>query len=352
MKLAKKWLISIIIGGVVILLAGSFAVVSALGLFGGGYAVNKPDDETGRVVADGFYLYSGDGIGYAFQYPTTCAAGWDDSDGAYLYCGKEGSTPYILISRKNKRGMNPNKYFKVCDGMMLERFTNLQSTPIQEAAVGEKTLYLVRYLSGDLVIDRYLELYDSFYIEYTAVSNEKGSLNTELYYAITTLQVETNAYVGAYSDKLSFHRAEDLGLAIEIPDMLDTKELTIGYYASSDDAIMLTVWIEKDDDGKAIYNRQDFIDRASQSPVFVAGLLGADSASFTQGKEESYGGKSFYCYPMELSVGEEAFSGELCLANANESGCWLVCYAVRGGSPMQADLLTLMKECASNVVID
>lgn len=142
---------------------------------------------------------------------------------------------------------------------------------------------------------------------------KKGSLNTELYYAITTLQVETNAYVGAYSDKLSFHRAEDLGLAIEIPDMLDTKELTIGYYASSDDAIMLTVWIEKDDDGKAIYNRQDFIDRASQSPVFVAGLLGADSASFTQGKEESYGGKSFTAIPWNCRWEKKLFQANCAL---------------------------------------
>lgn len=352
MKLAKKWILLIICGMLGLLLAGAFAIVSVLGLFGSEYTINKADTETGLTVADNFHLFSGDEVGYSFAYPAFCTTGWNESDGAYIYCGEASQTPYILISRTDKRGMSPEKYFKSCDAMMLTRFSNVQSTPIQEATVGDKTLYLVRYVSEDFVIDRYLELYDTFYIQYTAISSEKGSLNTELYYAITSLRVQGNAYIGAYSENVSSHLANDLGLMIDIPDMLDTKELTIGYFSSSDDIIMLSVWIEKDDNEKAIYNRQDFIDRAAESQGFVAGLLGADTATFTEGKENKFGGRSFYCYPMAMTVGEDSFTGELCLANANENGCWLVCYAVREGCPMQEQSLTLMQECASSIVID
>lgn len=351
--LQKKKRVLFIAGGAALLIALlCILLLFSFGQFGKHYLVNKADTETGASVADNFQLYSGDHIGFSFLYPAERTVGWSENDGAYIYCGSGKEAPYVLVCRTDKSGMNPEKYFKACDRMLLDKFPNLQSTPIQEAKVGDKTLYLVRYISGDLVIDRYLELYDRFYLQYTAISNEKGSLNTELYYAITTLRVQENAYTGAYSENVSLHQAEDIGLAVNIPDMLETKELTIGYFSSSNDAIMLTVRIAKDDDGKAIYNRQDFIDRAAEAPGFVAGLLGADSAAFTEGQKTTYGGKSFYCYPMDMKVGEESFSGELCLANADESGCWLVCYAVRDGSIMQEQLLSLMKECASGIVID
>lgn len=348
----KKWIRFVVIGAGLLTALLCILLIWSFGKFGRHYIVNEADAETGASVDSGFRLYSGDHIGFSFLYPAEHMVGWSENEGAYIYCGNEKEAPYVLICRTDKSGMNPEKYFKACDEMMLEKFPDLQSTPIQEAKVGDKTLYLVRYLSGDLVIDRYLELYDRFYLQYTAISNEKGSLNTELYYAITTLRIPKNAYIGAYSENVSLHQAEDIGLAIQIPDMLETKELTIGYFSSSEDAIMLTVRIEKDDAGKAIYNRQDFIDRAAEDSAFVAGMLGADSAVFTEGKEIEAGGKSFYCYPMDMKVGEEAYVGELYLANANESGCWLVCYAVREGSIMQEQLLSLMKECASGVVVD
>ena len=341
------------VGGAVLLSALlCVLLICVFGRFGRHYIVNKADVETGAPVADNFRLYSGDHIGFSFLYPADHTAGWSDGDGACIYCGSGKKAPYVLVCRADKPRMNPEKYFKACDKMMLDKFPDLRSTPIQEAKVGDKTLYLVRYISGDRVVDRYLELYDKFYLQYTAVSDEKGELNTELYYAITTLRVQENAYTGAYSESVSLHQAEDIGLAIQIPDMLETKELTIGYFSSGDDALMLTVWIGKDDDGKAIYNRQNFIDRAAEAPAFVAGLLGADSAAFTEGRETEYGGRSFYCYPMDMKVGEESFSGELCLANANESGCWLVGYAVRDECIMQEQLRSLMEECASSVVIE
>jgi hypothetical protein len=185
------------------------------------------------------------------------------------------------------RGMTPEKYFKDCNKLMLSSFSNVQSTPINEVELEDKTLYLVRYICDGKVIDRYLELYDGFYIEYTSISDEKGSLNTELYYAISTLRVSEGAYIGAYSDDVTRHTHDELGMGIDIPDMLELKDLTIGYFASCDDALMLALWITETTAG-APSTTVRILSTGAESPEFVAGLLGADSASFTEGQEKRF----------------------------------------------------------------
>ena len=352
----KKLIVLIAVIAIVVTLGMAFVAVSLLpGLFTSimpqrsAFAVNTSNTEKGLDTAENFRLFSGDNIDFAFQYPSYRSTAWRYGDGAYIYCGEEGEAPYVLINRLEGRGMTPEKYFKDCNKLMLSSFSNVQSTPINEVELEDKTLYLVRYICDGKVIDRYLELYDGFYIEYTSISDEKGSLDTELYYAISTLRVSEGAYIGAYSDDVTWHTHDELGMSIDIPDMLELKDLTIGYFASCDDALMLALWITEDDGGRAIYNRKDFIDRAAESPEFVAGLLGADSASFTEGQENDFDGKSFYCYPMQMLSGEDAFSGELCLANAGETGCWLVCYAVREDCSAYTEIKELFEGCAESI---
>ncbi|MDD3920470.1 MAG: hypothetical protein PHO41_04800, partial [Eubacteriales bacterium] len=204
------------------------------------HTTNVADQDAGLAVAENFYLFSGSEIGYSFLYPKTREVGFSKEDGAYIYCGEDTAQPYVLVCRIDKRGMSPEKYFKACDKLMLDTFQNVQSTPINEVELGDKTLYLTRYACDGLVIDRYVELYDGFYIQYTAISNEAGALNTELYYAISTLRVNEGAYKGAYSETVSVRRHPDLAMQIDIPDMLEVKELTLGYFSTNENAVMLT----------------------------------------------------------------------------------------------------------------
>ena len=239
---------------IVLLLAVLRVVVVGLALFSGerhAYTVNGTDKETGLETAEGFWLFTSGKADVTFQYPASCLVVWDEADGAYLYAGAAESSDYVLIHRKNQKGMTPEKYFDSCTDMML-----------------------------------------------------------------------------------------------------DTKELTIGYFASSQDAVMLSVLLTTDDEGKTIYNRQDFIDRAAQSSTFVAGQLGADSVTFEDGREVRLDGRSFYVYPMQMNSGGTDYEGELYLANADDTGCYVICYAAREGSPAKEDILSLCSQCAESIRID
>lgn len=316
-----------------------------------GYTVNKADKVSSLSVPAPFALYSGKDIGFSFLYPEECRAGWED-DSACVYYG-DGK---LLVSRTDKKGMTPEKYFKSCDKLMLSTFQAIESTPIQEVPVGGKTLYLTRYKvgtgDGTLIIDRYLELYPSFYLQYTAMSPEANTLNTPVYYAIDTLRVSDGAYQGAFSEKMELHTNEEASISLRLPAMLTTEELTVGFISRGENCVLLAVFCDRDDAGNAIYNRQDFIDRAAGSPDFVAGYLGAESAVFSEGQETKLAGRSFYCYPMTMTAGGREFSGQVCLANADETGVYLLCYGVRDGSPAAAELTALCQESLESISFD
>ena len=55
---------------------------------------------------------------------------------------------------------------------------------------------------------------------------------------------------------------------------------------------------------------------------------------------------------MLMSSAGQDFSGALCLANAGETGCWLICYAVRDGCPEHDKTLALCESCAQSVKFD
>lgn len=342
---------------VIIMLAAALIMTVVLltlaqpSLPGSAGAANSYSFESELAVHDNFYVFSGDKIGFSFLYPKDRTVEYDPLDGAYIYPYETGSAPYVLVCRMDKAGMSTQAYFAQCDRLMQDSFESVESTPIYQVTMGDKQLYLVRYVCDGYVIDRYFEPYSSFYMQYTAVSDEGGSLDTELYYAITTLRANDGAYVGSYSPKVSRHSLDDIGISMDIPDMLNTLELTIGFLANSDDGILLAVHMTSDDNGKPIYNRQDFIDRAAESPEFVAALLGADEATFTEGEQKVLNGKDYYCYPMNMTEGGISFKGEICLTNAAETGCWVVAYAAREGSAAFDSILKLLSQCVSGITV-
>lgn len=334
-----------------LLIIGALVIIAALIFLPQvfrGYTRNTVDKEVDCAVPAPFSLYSGKDIGFSFLYPSECEVGWEE-DSACVYCdnGK------LLISRMDKKNMSPKKYFKNCDKLMLSLFSSVESTPIQEVPVDGKTLYLTRYKvkynEQTLIIDRYFESYRNFYLQYSSISSEADSLNTATYYAIKTLRTADKAYQGAYSEEMKKYSNDDVGISLRIPAMLTASDLTIGCICRNENCVLLSVLCNEDDYGNAIYNRQDFIDRAAENPDFVAGYLGADSAVFSEGQEVKLGGRSFYCYPMSMTVGDEEFSGQLCIANADETGVYLLCYGVRSGSPAADELALLCRSSLESI---
>ena len=297
-------------------------------------------------------VFGGEDIGFSFLYPYEMNVLWNDNDGACISSG-DGKIPYVLINKTNNRFMTPEWYFKSSDRQILKEFDNVKSSKIHEVILDGKTLYMTRYqcdMEGQTVyIDRYVEIYPKYCIQYTAVSKTAEEMNTVLYYAATTLSPEPGRYLGEYTEEMTQFMQDDTGLAIQIPEMLETRELTIGYIAAGTDAILLTVLCTEDDLGNPIYNRQNFMDRAEEEPNFVAGYIGADSTSFGAGAKKMINGNEFYAYSMTMLTGNEEFKGEIYLANADENGCIVVCYAVKDTSPRYDALSKLLLKAVNSI---
>ncbi len=339
MKKAKLSTLLLLILSSLLCLSGCGSMVS-----------NTPDRETELEVPDALMLYSGAELGFSFLYPSGTDTAYVKNDGVYLY-GKEGKgVPYVLIYRGEKSAISPEKYFSSCDTLMQDSFENVRSTPIYDVRVGTKQLYLTRYQceSGNktLTIDRYLEPYEKFYIQYTAICEEADSMNTPLYYAISTLKTQEGAYKGAFSQSAANYTHADIDFSIQIPDMLDMRELTVGYMGFSQDAIFLAIHCTEDHAGKAIYNRQDFIDRAAADASFVTDFISfGESMRFTKGSKSDIGGVEFYRYPAELLLGGDNYNGAIMVANAADTGCYLLYYGVRDGCAAYGETVELLESC-------
>lgn len=320
------------------------------------FVVNRENDEDDLIIEDGFELYQREEPCYSFLYPEGLEINYNSHDGTGIYTGEYRRVPYVLVKKVDEKGMTPQAYFADCDERMLNTFDHVSSTKICEVPVGEKTLYMTRYLCTDsdteLYIERYIELYDSYYVQYTAVSETIGELNTPLYYAILTLRNQNDIYSHGISKKFSYFEHPDLGFTVSIPDCLTVKELTVGYLASNEDAVLLCVDCNQDDAGNPIADREDFLARAAEDDTFIASFIGVSSTEFGAGSEETIHGKSFYRYPMTFSDGTHTFRGEIELADSKNGGCLLVCYGVRESCDYEKTLTELCEKAISSISME
>ena len=317
------------------------------------HVVNKPDPQKGKKIANGLELYDSPDTDFCFLYPAGESVSYSEADGVTVRQDQTGAGPYLLIQKTEKKGMTPEKYFKASNDQILNTFQNVQSTKIYETAIEGKTVYMTRYLVQDgaqeKVIERYVELYEDCYIQYTAISAQAGELNTELYYAIKTLSMTDGAYGEVFLDTVTEYIHPDTKMGIELPDVLDVKTLTIGYLASSQEAVMLCVTCTEDDEGNAIRNREDFLARAANDSRFVAAYIGADSAEFGKGSVETIQGVDYYAYPMTLTFSGQLYNGKLVLANRTTGGCALGLYGVREGCEHYDDYLDLCEDSLTSM---
>ena len=187
-------------------------------IFDRGYDINSyTPPESVKSAPGALEVFGGEDTGFSFLYPYDMDVSWSDEDGACISSG-EGKIPYVLVNKTEKKNMTPEKYFKASDRQILKEFDLVQSSTIHEVPLGKKTLYMTRYQctagEAEIYIERYVEIYKDCYIQYTAVTNTVGEMNTALYYASTTLSPEAGTYFGEYSEKLETRSQEDTGLAI------------------------------------------------------------------------------------------------------------------------------------------
>lgn len=351
----KKKIVLRIAAAVLLCLAGTAAAVVLLKGHGQEYTINKADTKKNQEIPPAFALLEGEEMGYSVLYPKELTAEWKKQEGTYIYFTESGKMPYVLIQKASHTKLTPERYFDSCNRMMQQTFEQVASTKIQEVWVEGKTLYMTRYRCSQgkesYVIDRYLELYPEEYIEYTALSMEAGSLNTPLYYAIATLRLQKGAYEGMFSPKTKKYTHSELGLVVEIPKSFEVKDLTIGYFAFQENAMLLTIVCEQGEHGEPVRTREDFLQLAAQSERFVPDLLGVETASFSEGSRLTMAGLEFYSYPMTMTMGEASYQGAIYLADRAAGGCYLFCYGVLTESEGAEELGLLCKKGIEEIKI-
>ncbi len=319
-----------------------------------GFVINEESIKTGMPVYEGLKIYDEESAGFSFLYPEEDRITYSAADGVGVYKNGVAELPYLLVLRTESTTMTPEKYFKACDKQLTKAFKGVRSTKIHKTEVDGKTLYMTRYVctnGGDanVVIERYVEIYDKFYIQYSAFSDTEGEMNTELYYAIKTLSTAKGAYTEGIATSLSPYSQEDTGLSVSLPDLFKVSELTIGYMATGHDTIMLTLLCSSDDYGNPIRNRDEFLQRAMSDSAFMAGYLGAESVTFGEGAVANINGHDYYAYPMTMETYDgyvaRKYSGKIYLGDSPK-GCVVACYAI---NDTNSDRDEIAKVCESSV---
>ncbi len=191
-KKSKKLLFIMIGAAAAVVIAAALLVYFFV--FAKNYTVNRYSVNTQTEVMEGFELLTDLDRDIALQYPAYLEASVQDN-GSYIYGSGENEGCYIRISRDMGK-TSPEKYFKKFQTMLKEEYPNLTFSSINEVKVEDKTLYMIMTNHPDMgPLQHYLELYPDYYVTYTSVGYEnEGGVNTELYYAISSLKPDAYAY--------------------------------------------------------------------------------------------------------------------------------------------------------------
>lgn len=185
---------------IIIIAAAAAAVVIAAALLvyffviADPYTVNRYKADEPLEIQEGFDLLTDSERDIAVLYPAYLEAEVQDN-GSYIYGSGEDEGCFIRITRAEGKE-TPERYFKKFMNMLNEEYPDLYFSSICEVTVEGKTLYMVKVDLPDMgETQQYLEIYPNYYITYTSMGyeNEDG-VNTELYYAISTLRPDENAY--------------------------------------------------------------------------------------------------------------------------------------------------------------
>lgn len=185
---------------IIIIAAAAAAVVIAAALLvyffviADPYTVNHYKADGPLEIQEGFDLLTDSERDIAVLYPAYLEAEVQDN-GSYIYGSGEDEGCFIRITRAEGKE-TPERYFKKFMNMLNEEYPDLYFSSICEVTVEGKTLYMVKVDLPDMgETQQYLEIYPNYYITYTSMGYEdEDGVNTELYYAISTLRPDENAY--------------------------------------------------------------------------------------------------------------------------------------------------------------
>ena len=318
------------------------------------FTINEENEKTRMPVYEGLKLYEEDNTGFSILYPEEDKVIYSAADGVGIYKESVGQLPYLLVLKTASDTITPEKYFKACDKQLTKAFKDVSSTQIHKTDVEGKTLYMTRYQCSNgndnsVIIERYIEIHDKYYVQYSSFSENAGEMDTETYYAIKTFSTAEGAYTEGIATSLSPYSQDDTGLSISLPDLFKVNELTIGYMATGHDTIMLTLLCSSDDFGNPIRNRDEFQQRATSDSTFMAGYLGAESVTFGEGAVANINGHDYYAYPMTMETYDgyvaRKYSGRIYLGDSPK-GCVVACYAI---NDTNSDRDEIAKVCESSV---
>lgn len=309
-------------------------------------------------VPDGFFAACPDDLGYSFLVPDTAAIRYGFG-GVYVYPEEAGYLPSIYISKVESDTSDPEKIFEETKSEIEDDYDDASVVldKIYSVNADGHKLYRIdytytiytdsKYSSSD-----YIEPIDGGYMLYSTTQKEEGTdFDTPLYYIITTMKQESNAYAGGVDGSLSqYTLAEDEGSML-VPTSCSVTELTIGLYAECPDSILLAVHLSSDSKGNIIVDRDSFIELAGADPSFTAGIIGVDSAEFSDGTKEYLFGEEFYRYPMTMTSGSTVSDGALYIADAASGGCWMICYGVENDSPNYDLLNSLLDKSIQSIML-
>ncbi len=194
----KPLLIGIIAGAAVIFIIILIILIKVItGIFGGGkFTVNEPRAVAASTAPNGYGAMSSGALNLSFLYPLNLAV-MEQADGIYLYSVDGSSADIILVGAQTGKE-KPESYFKKYRAMMSQSYQDPDFDEIREVNTAGKTLYMLRASvlanGARQAVDRYLELYNDRYIEYTVMGPQAGKSDVVLQGIISSLVPQAGIY--------------------------------------------------------------------------------------------------------------------------------------------------------------
>lgn len=357
-KLSKRHWICLI-GGVGLIFQAAIIIIILITVFGGGnYTVNSASEDTDLSVSEGYRLYISESENLAFLYPAECSTSHDEANGTYIYLAQSGEEPYILVLYSSGKSTSPEKYFSQYSKLLRSTYENAKVSKIAEVEVDGKTLYMVRSTVSEegstFTVDRYIELYEGGYVQYTVKSYHINDDELVLCSIISSLRLNAAAYHDAQAEAESTYndtvmaKNESIGISMSIPTALNVQEIPVGILAQNNELMLFASYHNTDATGAAIYNMNDFVSRCSAISGLLPAQLGIDEVNVSNGRTATLGGQDAYLFDMQLVSGGFTGSGQLYMLSGSNTGCYLVYYAVADNVAAAETLQTVGQLCATS----
>ncbi len=149
--------------------------------------------EPAGEVPQGFSVYNSEKYNVSMLYPAAMTISEQDN-GIYLVAA---SSAFMIVDTVNEKTL-PDAYFPAYKEMLNASYDNVELSDVTQLQVGDKIVYMVRgKVTADgkeQPIDRYIELYEDRYVEYTVMCSIPGEIDNIVNSVISTLIPQSGVY--------------------------------------------------------------------------------------------------------------------------------------------------------------